>query len=179
MSSTFICCTGAARRRLKDTVAAFETTAERRPHPSLGRQQFRHCRHAAALGACGPASHCVTNQIYYSASERGPEFDLHAMATRPSGRDDGVLADRSGRAGARHRRSPRSVVAMASVRRLQRSRGCLRQPDIIAIPMSSSTPHLRENFAAADVELTPKTWRRSMRSFRRRSASVRWRRPRL
>ena len=30
----------------------------------------------------------------------------------------------------------------------------LRHPDMIAIPMSTSESHLRENFAAADIELT-------------------------
>ncbi len=100
-------------------------------------------------------SHCVTNQIYYSASERGPEFDLlpwhqgHGVVTMAySPIDQGALARDATFAaiGERHGVSA-SSAALAWV---------LRQPDMIAIPMSTREAHLRENFAAASLQLTAK-----------------------
>jgi len=96
---------------------------------------------------------CAANQVYYSAAERGIEFDLlpwqrergvPLMAYCPIGQGalarDAALA----RIGARHSATA-AQVALAWV---------LRQPDVIAIPKASSEAHLRENLAAAELALT-------------------------
>ncbi len=98
-------------------------------------------------------AHCAANQVYYSAAERGIEYDLlpwqreHSvplMAYCPIGQGalarDAVLAE----IGARHGATA-AQIALAWV---------LRQPDVIAIPKASSEVHLRENFAAAELALT-------------------------
>ena len=103
----------------------------------------------AALAA-GAA--CATNQVYYSASARGIEFDLlpaqrarrmPLMAYSPI--DEGRLARHAVLAaiGERHGVSA-AQVALAWV---------LRQPDVIAIPMTANALHLRANRAAADLVL--------------------------
>lgn len=96
---------------------------------------------------------CAANQVYYSASERGIEFDLlpwqrrhrvPLMAYCPI--DQGAAAsDQSlGAIGAR-RGATAAQVALAWV---------MRHPDVIAIPKAVREDHLRENFAAAEIELT-------------------------
>lgn len=98
-------------------------------------------------------SACAANQVYYSASERGIEFDLlpwqrkhrvPLMAYCPI--DQGAAAqDRTlGAIGAR-RGATAAQVALAWV---------LRHPDAIAIPKAVREDHLRENLAAADIELS-------------------------
>jgi diketogulonate reductase-like aldo/keto reductase len=98
-------------------------------------------------------SACAANQVYYSASERGIEFDLlpwqrkhrvPLMAYCPI--DQGAAAqDRTlGAIGAR-RGATAAQVALAWV---------LRHPDAIAIPKAVREDHLRENLAAAAIELT-------------------------
>ena len=137
---------------LKETVAAFEQLrAEGRIH-HWGVSNFD-TADMQQLWKLPSGSHCVTNQIYYSASERGAEFDLlpsqrdHRVATIAySPIDQGALArDTTFAAIGKRRGVSASTAALAWV---------LRNPDVIAIPMSASEPHLRENFAAADIELT-------------------------
>lgn len=96
---------------------------------------------------------CAANQVYYSAGERGIEFDLlpwqrqrrvPTMAYCPLGQ--GALA----------RSEPLKTIA--------RARGCtpaqvalawvLRQPDAIAIPKAVQPSHLRDNLAAASMTLS-------------------------
>jgi diketogulonate reductase-like aldo/keto reductase len=96
---------------------------------------------------------CAANQVYYSAGERGIEFDLlpwerqrrvPTMAYCPLGQ--GALA----------RSEPLKTIA--------RARGCtpaqvalawvLRQPDTIAIPKAVQPSHLRDNLAAASMTLS-------------------------
>jgi len=95
---------------------------------------------------------CATNQVYYSASQRGIEHDLlpwqreramPTMAYCPI--DQGALAADPVFAtiGTRHGVSP-AQAALAWV---------LREPDVIAIPKAVSAPHLRDNFAAARLQL--------------------------
>ncbi|MBS0445692.1 MAG: aldo/keto reductase [Proteobacteria bacterium] len=96
---------------------------------------------------------CATDQVYYALAERGPEFDLlpwlrgrriPLMAYSPL--DQGALAgDRTLAAiGERHRASA-AQVALAWV---------LAQPGVMAIPQSARERHLRDNYAAASLELT-------------------------
>jgi len=96
---------------------------------------------------------CAANQVYYSAGQRGIEFDLlpwqrqHAvpvMAYCPI--DQGSLA-RSARlqavAGARGISAAQLALAWT-----------LRQPDVIAIPKAVQPAHLLDNLAAASIELS-------------------------
>ncbi|HEY2926518.1 aldo/keto reductase [Piscinibacter sp.] len=96
---------------------------------------------------------CATNQVYYSLSERGPEFSLlpwlHAhklplMAYSPI--DQGALArDRSLAAiGARHGVTA-AQVALAWI---------ASQAGVVAIPKAVGAEHLRDNFQAATLALS-------------------------
>lgn len=96
---------------------------------------------------------CASNQVYYSAGERGAEFDLlpwmrarglPLMAYCPI--DQGSLA-RDGvfrRVGGRHGLS----AAQAALAWL------VREPGLIAIPKAVNPDHVRENFALPDVRFT-------------------------
>ena len=95
---------------------------------------------------------CVTNQVYYSASRRGIEFDLlpaqrrrklPVMAYCPI--DEGTLAGNKPLAGVGKRHGASAAqVALAWL---------LREPDVIVIPKAVKQEHLRENFSAASLAL--------------------------
>jgi diketogulonate reductase-like aldo/keto reductase len=97
-------------------------------------------------------AHCAANQVYYSASRRGIEFDLLAwqrahgvptMAYCPI--DQGTLAaDPAFARIARERGATAAQIALAWV---------LRHPDVIAIPKAAREDHLRENLHAAQLDL--------------------------
>ncbi|MBA2549213.1 MAG: aldo/keto reductase [Burkholderiaceae bacterium] len=137
---------------LKETVAAFEQLRNQGRIQQWGVSNFD-TSDMQQLWSFAEGRRCIANQVYYSASARDAEFDLfpwhreHSVVTMAySPIDQGALArdatfDSIGR---RHGISATSA-ALAWV---------LRQPDMIAIPMSGSAPHLRENFAAASVDLT-------------------------
>lgn len=137
---------------LAETVAAFEALKERGLIRHWGVSNFD-VDDMKALARVTGGAHCATNQIYYSASQRGAEFALlpwqrerrmPAMAYSPI--DQGAAArDRTLKAiGARHGATA-AQIALAWV---------LRQPDVIAIPKAVRDAHLRENWAAARIELT-------------------------
>ena len=96
---------------------------------------------------------CQANQILYNLTRRGPEFDLLPwcrqngmpfMAYSPV--EQGRLA-RSGKldaVAARHGATP-AQIALAWV---------LAHPGVIAIPKASQPEHMRQNIAAADIELS-------------------------
>lgn len=101
-----------------------------------------------------PAGDVVqTNQVLYNLTRRGPEFDLlpwqrqrsiPTMAYSPveQGR---LTTDRRLRAiGERHGATP-AQIALAWV---------MRDKDVIAIPKASNPEHVRQNRAAADIDLT-------------------------
>jgi diketogulonate reductase-like aldo/keto reductase len=104
------------------------------------------------LGTVPGGSGCSVNQIYYSLSERGPEFALlpwqrlkqmPAMAYSPI--DQGALADHpSLRAVAERHAATPAQVALAWV---------LAQPGVIAIPKAAQALHLRHNWQAASLRL--------------------------
>jgi diketogulonate reductase-like aldo/keto reductase len=137
---------------LAETVAAFESLRERGLIRAWGVSNFD-ADDMDELRAVDDGARCVVNQVYYSASERGVEFDLlpaqraRAVATMAyCPIDQGALAADATFAeiGARHGVSA-AQAALALV---------LRQPDIIAIPKAGRERHLRENFAAAELRLT-------------------------
>lgn len=95
---------------------------------------------------------CAVNQVYYSAGQRGVEFDLLPwqqsrgvllMAYSPI--DQGALADHPvlQQIGARHAATA-SQVALAWL---------LTRPGVCVIPKAVSADHLRENLAAPDLVL--------------------------
>jgi diketogulonate reductase-like aldo/keto reductase len=97
-------------------------------------------------------SNCVANQVYYSASHRGIEFDLlpwhrqHGVVTMAyCPIDKGTLASNAvlAKIAARHGATA-AQVALAWV---------LRDPQVIAIPKAVRADHLRDNFAAARIAL--------------------------
>lgn len=97
---------------------------------------------------------CAANQVYYSATERGIEFDLLPwqrdrrmpfMAYCPI--DQGALA--ADPTFARIGRAHGVTAAQAALAWV------LRLPDAIAIPKAVRPEHVRENLAAADLRLTP------------------------
>jgi diketogulonate reductase-like aldo/keto reductase len=102
----------------------------------------------------GPGvSQCATNQIYYSLSNRGPEFSLmpwlrrnHMPLMAYSPIDQGALSiDPVLTAIAAPRGLTAAQVALAWL---------LAQPGVIAIPKAVKTHHLRENLAAAELVLS-------------------------
>jgi diketogulonate reductase-like aldo/keto reductase len=106
----------------------------------------------------GPAA-CATNQVYYAASERGAEFALRpwmrergmpTMAYSPL--DQGTLAKDATLAaiGAPQGLSA-AQIALAWV---------LAQPGTVAIPKAADARHLRDNWAAAGVDLDAEALRR-------------------
>lgn len=101
-------------------------------------------------------SACVTDQILYNLTRRGPERELlpwlaahgmSAMAYSPV--EQGRLIENADLAAvALDIGSTPSQLALAWV---------LRKPGVIAIPKAASVGHARENRTAADIELSPET----------------------
>lgn len=96
---------------------------------------------------------CSANQVWYSLSQRGVEFDLlpwqrvhqvPLMAYSPI--DQGALVDRPGLRGvaARHSVTP-AQVALAWL---------VAQPGVLVIPKAVSAVHLRHNWQAGHLRLT-------------------------
>ena len=138
---------------LKETVAAFEQLRAdgRIRHWGVSNFDTADMKEMWALAA---GSQCAANQVYYSASARGTEFDLlpwqraNSVATMAySPIDQGALArDATFATIAKRHGISASSAALAWV---------LRQPGMIPIPMSGREAHLRENFRAVSIELTP------------------------
>jgi diketogulonate reductase-like aldo/keto reductase len=137
---------------LGETVAAFEALRERGRIRAWGVSNFD-VDDMDALWSVADGPRCVASQVYYSASERGIEYDLlpaqrrrsvATMAYCPIDQgalaSDPTLAEIGGRLGA-----SAAQVALAWV---------MRQPDVIAIPKAGRERHLRENLAAAALTLT-------------------------
>lgn len=108
------------------------------------------------LAAVPGGSACVTDQILYNLTRRGPELDLMPMLSTAQvpvmayspleqsrildAAGSEVLEEVAGRRGA----TP-AQVALA---------WCVRDGDVLAIPKSASAERVRENAAAGDLELT-------------------------
>lgn len=97
---------------------------------------------------------CATNQILYNPSRRGPEYDLlpwlqqariSAMAYSPV--EQGRLSSNA---------TLRTVADRLGVAPLQVAIAwALRRPGMMVIPKAGSVAHVRQNAAAADLELGP------------------------
>lgn len=137
---------------LKETVAAFEQLRDDGRIGNWGVSNFD-TADMLELWSVATGPKCVTNQVYYSAGERNVEFDLLpwqrdnrvvTMAYSPI--DQGALArDATFASIGRRYNVSASTAALAWV---------LRHPDVIAIPKAASEPHLRENYRAAQLELS-------------------------
>ena len=137
---------------LAETVAAFEHLRETGKIRHWGVSNFD-VDDLRELREVDDGERCAMNQVYYSAGQRGIEFDLlpwqrqqrlPLMAYCPI--DQGALAGNHALQGiARTKGVTAAQVALAWV---------LRQPDAIAIPKAVQAAHLRENLAAASIELS-------------------------
>jgi diketogulonate reductase-like aldo/keto reductase len=136
---------------LAETVEAFETLRARGRIGHWGVSNFD-LDDMRELFALDGGSRCAANQVWYSAGQRGAEFawlpwlEQHrvaAMAYSPIDQAalarNGVLASIGERLGA-----SAAQVALAWV---------IRRPGVIAIPKAVRAAHLRENLAAASIEL--------------------------
>jgi diketogulonate reductase-like aldo/keto reductase len=139
---------------LRDTVAALQSLVAAGHIGAWGVSNFNvaDMGELSAVVAASGGPGCATNQVYYSPSERGPEFDLlpwmrqHAMPLMAySPIDQGRLAwDATLAAIGAPRGLTAAQVALAWV---------MSQPGVLAIPKAVSLPHLRQNLAAAGVKL--------------------------
>ncbi len=139
------------RFALRDTVAAFEALCVDGRIRFWGVSNFD-VDDLQELEAIDAGRNCAANQVYYSASRRGVEFDLlpHCRARRipliaycPL--DEGALIKHTGLAAIGKPRAATSAQIALS--------WLLRQPDVIVIPKSGKEAHLRENLAAAQMRL--------------------------
>lgn len=141
---------------LEETIAGFEQLRDAGEIGGWGLSNFDdgELRGLPSGRRQGSAAGPQTNQILYNLTRRGPEFDLlrsareagmPVMAYSPI--EQGRLLGNPVLEGiaARHGTSD-AQIALAWV---------LRQDHIIAIPKSGSAVHVRENYAALDINLTP------------------------
>ena len=104
---------------------------------------------------CGEPLDCAANQVYYSVSERGPEFGLLPWQRAAGHAADGLQPDRPGRAGARDAGSGEDGAAAGrDARRSSRWPGSWRSPAWWRSRRRCAKPHLRDNLAAAEVALS-------------------------
>ncbi len=102
-----------------------------------------------------PAGHkCATNQVLYNLDTRGIEFDLlpwcrqhHVpiMAYSPVGQAGKLLRSPALAAVAKRHNATPAQIAIAWT---------MRDRDVISIPKASSSEHVRQNAAAADITLS-------------------------
>ena len=138
---------------LAETVAAFEALKEAGKIRHWGVSNFD-TDEMEELVSLPEGGNVQTNQVLYNVVRRGLEFDLAPwsrqrgiplMAYSPV--EQGALARNTGldAVAARHSATP-AQIALAWV---------MHQEGVIAIPKASSQEHVRQNFAALDIELTP------------------------
>jgi len=138
---------------LADTVAGFETLKQAGKIRHWGVSNFD-TGDMDELAEVSGGANVQANQVLYSLSSRGIEFDLlprgeaaglPVMAYSPLGQGD--LADDATLATiARRHDATAAGVALAFV---------LRRPGVVAIPKAARADHVRDNRAALDIRLTP------------------------
>jgi diketogulonate reductase-like aldo/keto reductase len=137
---------------LAETVTAFEALREQGRIGAWGVSNFD-TDDLLELAGLADGPRCATNQVYYSLTERGPEFNLlpwqreHGMPLMAySPIDQGRLAaDKALHALAAARDATPAQMALAWL---------VAQPGVMAIPKAVRENHLRENLAAADLALS-------------------------
>lgn len=140
---------------LRDTVAAFEALQARGRITHWGVSNFD-TDDMKALWRVPGGEACAVNQVYYSLSQRGIEFDLvpwqrarrvPLMAYCPI--DQGALAlEPELKALAQRAGATPAQLALAWL---------LQRGDVVGIPKAVREAHLRENVAAATIELDAAT----------------------
>lgn len=138
---------------LEQTVAGFEDLRRSGKIRHWGVSNFD-TEDMEELFAIEDGQHCVTNQVLYNVTRRGPEFDLipwmaekrmPLMAYSPieQGRlpKSGILQV----IGRNYDASPYQI-ALAWL---------LQKPGVIAIPKASSPAHVQDNRHALDIQLSP------------------------
>jgi diketogulonate reductase-like aldo/keto reductase len=136
---------------LAETVEAFERLLQQGRIARWGVSNFD-LDDMRELYELADGSHCAADQVYYSASRRGVEFDLlpllHSrrvplMAYCPF--DEGrLLSDRTLAAIGRKHGVGSAQVALAWL---------LTKPGVIAIPKAATAEHVRENLGARNLQL--------------------------
>jgi diketogulonate reductase-like aldo/keto reductase len=139
---------------LADTCEAMRTLVDDGRIRHWGVSNFDTDDMEEVAAVCGDVVDCVANQVYFSLSERGPEFSLlpwqrerkmPLMAYSPI--DQGALATDAGLAKLAQRLSATPAqLALAWL---------LSRPGVVAIPKAVRESHQRENLAAANLELSP------------------------
>jgi diketogulonate reductase-like aldo/keto reductase len=138
---------------LEETVAGFEELRRSGKIRHWGVSNFDADDMEELLGMPS-GENCATNQVLYNVTRRGPEFDLIPwMAARnmPLMAYSPIEQGRLPRGGAlqaialRHEVSP-FQIALAWL---------LNRSGVIAIPKASSAEHVRENYKALEIRLTP------------------------
>lgn len=137
---------------LAETVAPFEELRERGRIRHWGVSNFD-VADLQELAAVPGGDACAANQVYYSLSERGVEFELlpwqraHRMPLMAySPLDEGRLPRHAAlRAIAERRGVSGAQLALAWL---------FAQPGVMTVAKAMSEVHLRENFGAAELELT-------------------------
>ncbi|TRC75080.1 aldo/keto reductase [Mesorhizobium sp. WSM4307] len=137
---------------LAETVEAFEALKKAGKIRHWGVSNFD-TEDMEDLAGLPDGGNVQTNQVLYNLVRRGPEFDLAPWSRRRgiplmaySPVEQGALA-RNARldAVAARRNATAAQIALAWV---------MHQEGVIAIPKASSQEHVRQNFAALDIELT-------------------------
>ncbi len=137
---------------LADTVRAFEQLQRRGAIRHWGVSNFDLADMRELAQVPGGAA-CAANQVYYSLTQRGIEFELlpwqrlHQMPLMAySPIDQGELADHPALRplAERHRATP-AQIALAFV---------LRQSGVMAVPKAAGAVHLRHNLQAAQLQLS-------------------------
>jgi diketogulonate reductase-like aldo/keto reductase len=138
---------------LAETVAGFQDLIAAGKIRNFGVSNFDTADMRELYGLPGGRA-VATDQVLYNLKHRGIEHDLLPWAASEglplmaySPLEIGPLARAAGvrRVAERHEASP-AQIALAWV---------LRQPRVLTIPKASKLEHVRENRAAADIELTP------------------------
>jgi diketogulonate reductase-like aldo/keto reductase len=136
---------------ITETIGAFTTLREQGKIAAWGVSNFD-AEGMAEIHAISPD--CQTNQVLYNLGRRGIEFDLVPWCRK---RDMPIMAYSPLEQGrlighpqlasvAKRHAATEAQIALAWV---------LAQPGTIAIPKSGNSTHVRENAAAATIELSP------------------------
>jgi len=138
---------------LAETVAAFEKLKAEGKIGAWGVSNLDGDDMAELYGVAS-GGNCATNQVLYNPASRGIEFDLipdaaqrgaTIMGYSPFGHSGGPLKSAALAAVAKRHNATPAQAALAWV---------MRHPHVIVIPKAGSAAHVRENAAAASLQLT-------------------------
>jgi diketogulonate reductase-like aldo/keto reductase len=140
---------------LEETLEAFTALQQRGSIRHYGVSNFDGSDLVEALPLPGGTG-IATNQVLYNLEQRGIEWDL-----LPWCREHGMPVMAYSPLGSDSRRLRTHPVLKALAARLGATPArlalawLLRQPGVVVIPKASSEAHVRDNYAALELELTP------------------------